>query len=83
MGTGRDASDLLITFPHVAQGGMEVVRDVRQNWPKAAVRIIAVTADAFEDTREKCLTSGFDGWLAKPFRVEELASVMDAILAQQ
>ena len=74
---------LPITSACVAQGGMEVVRDVRQNWPKAAVRIIAVTADAFEDTREKCLTSGFDGWLAKPFRIEELASVMDAIPAQQ
>ena len=79
----RDALDLLTTLLHVAQGGMEVVRDVRQNWPRAAVRIIAVTADAFEDTREKCLTSGFDGWLAKPFRIEELASVMDAIPAQQ
>ena len=83
LGPCRDASDLLIFSPHVAQGGMEVVRDVRQTWPKAAVRIIAVTADAFEDTREKCLTSGFDGWLAKPFRIEELASVMDAIPAQQ
>ena len=65
------------------QGGMEVVRDVRQNWPQTAVRIIAVTADAFEDTREKCLTSGFDGWLAKPFRIEDLASVMDAIPARE
>jgi CheY-like chemotaxis protein len=56
---------------------------MRQNWPNAAVRIIAVTADAFEDTREKCLRSGFDGWLAKPFRIEDLASVMDAIPAHQ
>ncbi len=62
---------------------MEVVRDVRKNWPNAAVRIIAVTADAFEDTREKCLRSGFDGWLAKPFRIEDLASVMDAIPTRQ
>ena len=64
------------------QGGMEVVRDVRQNWPDTSVRIIAVTADAFEDTRENCLRSGFDGWLAKPFRIEDLASVMDAIPAR-
>ena len=65
------------------QGGMEVVRDVRQNWPDTSVRIIAVTADAFEDTRENCLRSGFDGWLAKPFRIEDLAAVMDAIPARQ
>jgi len=58
---------------------MEVVAEIRQHWPGTRVRIIAVTADAFEDTREKCLASGFDGWLAKPFRIEDLASVMDAI----
>lgn len=58
---------------------MEVVAEVRQNWPKARVRIIAVTADAFDCTREQCLASGFDGWLAKPFRIEDLARVMDAI----
>lgn len=61
------------------QGGMEVVAEVRKQWPRTRVRIIAVTADAFEDTREKCLASGFNGWLAKPFRIEDLASVMDAI----
>ena len=61
------------------QGGIEVVAEVRRNWPRTRVRIIAVTADAFEDTREKCLASGFSGWLAKPFRIEDLASVMDAI----
>jgi CheY-like chemotaxis protein len=29
----------------------------------------------------QCLASGFDGWLTKPFRIEDLAGIMDAILA--
>ena len=55
--------------------------ELRARWPASRVRIVAVTADAFEDTRDQCLASGFDGWLTKPFRVEDLAGMMDAILA--
>lgn len=39
-------------------------------------RVVAVTADAFEDTRDSCLAAGFDGWLTKPFRVEDLVRVV-------
>lgn len=45
---------------------MEVVGEVRRKWPGARVRIVAVTADAFEDTREQCLAGGFNGWCAFP-----------------
>ncbi|BDA47022.1 probable sensor histidine kinase GacS [Coccomyxa sp. Obi] len=77
---GPDAFDVILMDLHMPRkGGMEVVSEVRKQWPRTRVRIIAVTADAFEDTREKCLASGFNGWLAKPFRIEDLASVMDAI----
>lgn len=44
------------------QGGMEAVRDIRTQWPRYATKIIAVTADAFEDTRDNCIANGFDGW---------------------
>lgn len=45
---------------------MEAVRDIRRAWPGTATKIIAVTADAFEDTRDTCIANGFDGWCA-PF----------------
>jgi CheY-like chemotaxis protein len=48
-----------------AQGGLEVVAEVRRRWPNTRVRIVAVTADAFEDTREQCFAGGFDGWCAR------------------
>ena len=44
------------------QGGFELVRDIQDNWPDAAVKVVAVTADAFDDTRDKCLEAGFQGW---------------------
>ena len=34
---------------------MEAVREIRALWPDNHTRIIAVTADAFEDTRDSCI----------------------------
>lgn len=58
---------------------MELVTEVRQLWPKSSVQVVAVTADAFEDRRDQCLSSGFDAWLAKPFRIEDLVKIMAAV----
>ena len=58
---------------------MELVTEVRQLWPESRVQVVAVTADAFEDRRDQCLSSGFDGWLAKPFRIEDLVRIMAAV----
>jgi len=44
----------------------------------SAVFSHAVTADAFEDCWEDCLASGFDGWLAKPFTIEDLRHILEA-----
>jgi PAS domain S-box-containing protein len=56
--------------------GVGAVNEIRRLYPKHDTKIIAVTADAFEDTRDMCVANGFGGWLAKPFRVEEFASIM-------
>ena len=53
------------------------MKDLRA-WPKSAVKVVAVTADAFEDCLEDCLASGFDGWLAKPFTIEDLRHILEA-----
>ena len=79
----RNRRSITITFRQdsfvVPQGGMEMVTEIRQLWPDSKVRVVAVTADAFEDRRDQCLASGFDGWLAKPFRIEDLVRIMEAV----
>jgi len=67
---------ILYVLDGVLQGGIEAVQDIIRLWPKQRTKIIAVTADAFEDTRDTCVANGFTGWLAKPFRVEEFARIM-------
>ena len=45
--------------------------------------IVALTADAFADTKGQCQTAGFDGYLAKPFKQQELRAVMKQAARQK
>ncbi|MEJ6000383.1 ATP-binding protein [Paucibacter soli] len=44
--------------------------------PKCDVRIVALSADAFEESRERAIASGMDGFLAKPISMEALAGFL-------
>jgi CheY-like chemotaxis protein len=40
--------------------------------------IIALTADAMKGDKEKCLEAGMNGYIAKPFKIEEILAVLKA-----
>lgn len=61
-------------MPHL--DGIGCVKELCRLYPNHTTKIIAVTADAFEETRDTCIANGFGGWLAKPFRIEEFARIM-------
>ena len=53
--------------------GFEATRQIRGfDKPIGIVPIIAMTANAFNDDVEKCLQSGMNDYISKPFRAEEL-----------
>jgi signal transduction histidine kinase/DNA-binding NarL/FixJ family response regulator len=58
--------------------GFETARLIRSREP-AGTRcpIIAMTADVLVETRERCFAAGMDDYLAKPFRPDELAAVLE------
>lgn len=56
--------------------GIEAARAIRAQETSGRVPIIALTAHAFIDYRERCLEAGMDEHLSKPIRVSELLTVL-------
>jgi signal transduction histidine kinase/ActR/RegA family two-component response regulator len=61
-----------IRMPHL--DGYEAARQIRKIDP--SIPIIAVTAYAQKTDREKIMKKGFDGYLSKPVKMEELLSLI-------
>jgi len=58
--------------------GFETTRQVRNlNHGMKQPTIIAMTANAMEGDREKCIDSGMDDYLAKPVRINELQQIIE------
>jgi HPt (histidine-containing phosphotransfer) domain-containing protein len=55
--------------------GLEATRRIRQR-PSTGPHVIAVTANAMQGERERCLAAGMDDYITKPLRLEELAAAL-------
>lgn len=58
----------------------EQIRELEIRTRRARTPIVAVTAHAMASDRDRCLHAGMDGYLAKPFRPEELRQALRAVL---
>jgi PAS domain S-box-containing protein len=62
--------------------GLETTRKIRVLEKNGRhIPIMAITANAFEDDRRRCLEAGMDGYVVKPVSAQALASEMSRILS--
>ena len=54
--------------------GFDASREILRHKP--ATRIVALTANAMEDDRKRCLDAGMLDWITKPIRVETLEAAV-------
>ena len=90
-GNGEEAVEAVMNLPYdlvlmdcqmPVMDGFEATRVIRDR--EGTVRhttIVAVTANAMEGDRERCLTAGMDDYLAKPFRAGDLRRVLERWIA--
>ena len=60
--------------------GTEVAKRIRANPKTSSLKLIAVTALAMPGDRDEILKAGFDGYVAKPFKIPELLEVVRSTL---
>jgi PAS domain S-box-containing protein len=83
---GQEAVEMLAKLPYDVvfmdchmpeKNGYEATAEIRRLQDSSQrVKIIAMTAEAVGDSRERCLAAGMDYFIAKPVRLEDLIGVL-------
>ena len=76
--------DLILTdiqLPRI--NGYEVIRILKQEATTKHIPIIALTSEAMTGDREKALAAGSDDYIAKPFNIKLLLSIMRKHLEEE
>jgi len=61
--------------------GIEAAREIRKREEETGkhIPIVALTANAFEEDKKKCLEAGMDEYATKPIKIDELFSIIEGI----
>lgn len=72
----KDINLILMDIMMPEMDGYEAIREIRKDIAYKKLPIIALTAKAMKDDREKCIAAGANEYLTKPFESEKLISLL-------
>ena len=75
--TATDYDVILMDIQMPELDGIEAMKRIRQIPGKKTPPIVAMTAHALEEERQRFLADGMDGYLAKPFKPHELFTAVE------
>ena len=78
----RDPYDLILMDRQMpVMDGLDATRQICRRYPETSKRprIIALTADAMEEDRERFLQAGADAYLSKPIRTKDLGACINEV----
>jgi signal transduction histidine kinase/CheY-like chemotaxis protein len=80
---GRPFDIILMDLQMPVMDGFEATRRIRENPDYSNLIIVAMTAHAFAEERERCAACGMNGHLSKPIDVAILTETLKDFLADQ
>jgi signal transduction histidine kinase/DNA-binding response OmpR family regulator/CHASE1-domain containing sensor protein/HPt (histidine-containing phosphotransfer) domain-containing protein len=73
----QDYDVILMDMQMPEMDGLEATSQIYQQWDNTDIpHIIALTANAMAEDRQRCLDAGMHDYLSKPIRLEELSQVL-------
>ncbi len=63
--------------------GLDAARAIRQRWKEKRPKVVAMTAYSMQGDKERCISAGMDGYIAKPVQIEALLAALVSCSSSQ